>query len=69
MVNVVMERLLTISKELSQKVESNEGAANELLQQCEELQQKVKAMIQVKYNSVGVGLLINILVLITFGHS
>ncbi len=43
-----MERLLTISKELSQKVESNEGAANELLQQCEELQQKVKAMIQVK---------------------
>lgn len=43
-----MERLLSLSKELSQKVESNDAAASDLLHQCEELQQKVKAMIQVR---------------------
>ena len=42
-----MDRLLSASKELSDKIDSNESAANELLHQCEVLQQNVKAMIQV----------------------
>jgi hypothetical protein len=42
-----MERLLTTSKELADKINSNDNAANELLHQCEVLQQKFKAMIQV----------------------
>ena len=43
-----MERLLSVSKELSDKIDSNEGAVNDLLKKCETLQQTVKAMIQVK---------------------
>lgn len=42
-----MDRLLVASQELSKKVDSNEAAASELLHQCEVLQQKIKAMIQV----------------------
>ena len=48
---VEMDRLLSISRDLSQKVDTNETAANELLQQCEVLQQKIKAMIEVNINS------------------
>lgn len=43
-----MERLLSAAKELSDKVESNETAAGDLLRQCESLQQELKAMKQVK---------------------
>ena len=39
-----MERLLSAAKELSDKVESNETAAGDLLRQCESLQQELKAM-------------------------
>lgn len=39
---------MSASQELSRKVESNESAANELLQQCEVLQHKIKGMIQVR---------------------
>ena len=42
-----MDRLLSASQELSKKIDSNEAAASELLHQCELLQQKIKAMIQV----------------------
>lgn len=42
-----MERLLSSAKELSSKVENNEAAAGELLKQCENLQQQLKAMRQV----------------------
>ncbi|XP_003387498.1 PREDICTED: FGFR1 oncogene partner 2 homolog [Amphimedon queenslandica] len=41
-----MERLLSVSKELSDKIDSNEGAMNDLLRKSETLQQTVKAMIQ-----------------------
>ena len=43
-----MERLLSAAKELSDKVESNETAAGDLLRQCESLQQELKAMKKVK---------------------
>lgn len=42
-----MERLLGATRELSEKVASNESAAGELLRQCESLQQELKAMRQV----------------------
>lgn len=42
-----MERLLVAAKELSEKVDSNETAAGDLLRQCESLQQELKAMKQV----------------------
>ena len=42
-----MERLLSVSKELSDKIDSNEGAINDLLRKSETLQHTVKAMIQV----------------------
>ena len=45
-----MERLLGAARELSEKVESNEGAAGELLKQCETLQQELKTMRQVKFS-------------------
>ena len=44
---IIMERLLTASKELSQKIETNENAASDLLHQCEVLQQDIKSMVQV----------------------
>lgn len=44
-----MEKVLGAAKELAMKVESNEGAAGELLKQCESLQQQLKAMRQVIY--------------------
>ena len=49
--DIEMDRLLSISRDLSQKVDTNETAANELLQQCEVLQQKIKAMIEVNINN------------------
>ena len=49
-----MDRLLSASKELSDKIDSNESAANELLHQCEVLQQNVKAMIQVNLTTLSV---------------
>ena len=42
-----MERLLGAAKELSEKVDSNETAAGDLLRQCESLQEELKAMKQV----------------------
>ena len=39
-----MERLLSCSKELAAKVENNDSAAEDLLKQCEALQQQLKAM-------------------------
>ena len=42
-----MERLLGAARDLSEKVESNESAAGELLRQCETLQEELKAMRQV----------------------
>lgn len=42
-----MERLLGATRDLSEKVASNESAAGELLRQCESLQQELKAMRQV----------------------
>lgn len=42
-----MERLLGAAKELSEKVDSNETAAGDLLRQCETLQEELKAMKQV----------------------
>lgn len=42
-----MERLLAVAKELSEKVDSNETAAGELLRQCETLQEELKVMRQV----------------------
>ena len=42
-----MERLLGATRDLSEKVTSNESAAGELLRQCESLQQELKAMRQV----------------------
>lgn len=49
-----MERLLVASKELSQKIETNDNAASDLLHQCEVLQQDIKSMVQVAsiYNTV-----------------
>lgn len=44
-----MERLLSVSRELRDKVEQNEGAAGELLRQCEELREELKSMRQVSY--------------------
>ncbi len=44
---VAMERLLEASKELSDKVDSNESATTELLRQTESLQQELKSMRQV----------------------
>ena len=44
---VAMERLLEASKELSDKVDSNESATTELLKQTESLQQELKSMRQV----------------------
>ena len=38
---------MTASKELSQKIETNENAASDLLHQCEILQQDIKSMVQV----------------------
>ena len=43
-----MERLLGAAKELSEKVDSNETAAGDLLRQCESLQEELKAMKQVR---------------------
>ena len=42
-----MERLLSISRELRDKVQENESAASELLKQSEELREELKAMRQV----------------------
>lgn len=42
-----MERLLSVSRELRDKVQQNESAAGELLRQCEELREELKAMRQV----------------------
>ena len=47
-----MDRLLGAAKELSRKVESNEGAAGELLRQAESLQQELKAMRQVGHSAL-----------------
>lgn len=47
-----MERLLSVSRELRDKVEQNEGAAGELLRQCEELREELKAMRQVSQTAV-----------------
>ena len=47
-------------QELSEKVESNEGAAGELLRQCESLQEELKAMRQVSsgyYSVCGCGVM------------
>lgn len=44
----IMEKLLGSAKELSIKVENNEVAAGELLKQCEELQEQLKSMKQVR---------------------
>jgi len=41
-----MDRLLGAARDLSEKVESNESAAGELLRQCETLQEELKAMRQ-----------------------
>ena len=49
-----MERLLSVSRELRDKVQQNEGAAGELLRQCEELKEELKAMRQVRAHSVSV---------------
>jgi len=43
-----MDRLLGAARDLSEKVESNESAAGELLRQCETLQEELKAMRQVR---------------------
>ena len=43
-----MERLLSVSRELQDKVQQNESAAGELLRQCEELKEELKAMRQVR---------------------
>ena len=45
-----MERLLGVAKELSEKVDSNEVAAGELLRQCETLQEELKSMKHVSYS-------------------
>ncbi len=42
-----MERLLGVAHDLSEKIESNESAAGELLRQCESLQEELKSMRQV----------------------
>lgn len=47
-----MERLLSVSRELRDKVEQNESAAGELLRQCEELREELKAMRQVSQTTV-----------------
>lgn len=44
-----MERLLSVSRELRDKVQQNESAAGELLRQCEELREELKAMRQVSW--------------------
>lgn len=44
-----MERLLGVVHDLSEKVESNEGAAGDLLRQCESLQEELKSMRQVSW--------------------
>ena len=43
-----MERLLGVSRELRDKVQQNETATGELLRQCEELREELKAMRQVR---------------------
>ena len=45
-----MERLLSVSRELRDKVQQNESAAGELLRQCEELREELKAMRQVSHS-------------------
>ena len=47
-----MERLLGAAKELSEKVDSNETAAGDLLRQCETLQEELKAMKQVSLKTM-----------------
>lgn len=47
-----MERLLSVSRELRDKVEHNDVAAGELLRQCEELKEELKAMRQVRRRPV-----------------
>lgn len=49
-----MERLLSVSRELRDKVEQNDSAAGELLRQCEELREELKAMRQVS-QTAGMG--------------
>jgi hypothetical protein len=50
-----MERLLGAAKELSEKVDSNETAAGDLLRQCETLQEELKAMKQVRLKTINRG--------------
>ena len=48
-----MERLLSVSRELRDKVQENESAASELLKQSEELREELKAMRQVSARESG----------------
>lgn len=48
-----MERLLSVSRELRDKVQENESAVSELLRQCEELREELKAMRQVSAGEGG----------------
>jgi hypothetical protein len=45
-----MERLLSVSRELKEKVHQNETAAGELLRQCEELREELRSMRQVRFS-------------------
>ena len=46
-----MERLLSVSRELGDKVQQNESATGELLRQCEELREELRAMRQVRLST------------------